>query len=227
MKKALFLIFCLGILFSCTKKDAESPAAETSGVPPSKDKAAEQPGETITLQPTAAARREDSGPSPGTQASSKPENRNEWLLAPYLEDPIYPYDMEIGALQETGIPGEIGEIIKTANRFFLSLSQGRIDNTSVHDSAQESLKRSISYYIQNKYIPDRIRLGRVRLDGDTAKAPVRLLNEKGRALGEIIFLKTEGEWLVEDLQADFPMLAAAYKERETKFSPGEYVWIGR
>jgi hypothetical protein len=234
VKVAVFtVIICIVFsLFSCRKEDEQSGSGISnqtdSGTSQEESSSQERPQRTLTLeleQEQDAKKDEEGGREEETAAATLPPTFKEKLLALRNGEPVLPEDFVIGNLQSTKPEDRDEQIIAAkAESFSRSLVRGAVPEEPVHPEWRDDMKRSLWYHQENSTFPKNIRIGKIIIDGSTARANMRLIGEEGRAAGELFFELTGGEWYITDIQADFSKLDRPYT-RDEQFEPSIYQWL--
>lgn len=153
------------------------------------------------------------------------ESGQRTLLALPRREAIVPQDTEIGALQTPTPytePG-VGGVRAVAAGFLEGLTEGRIEDQLIHEEWRWFLHSSLEDPLEEGAEPDRYRLGEILIDGETARANVRLLSPRGRVSGEIFLVLSgpESGWKITDFQADLYELIEDYNVTG-RFEPKMY-----
>ena len=236
MIRYLFLLGAVVVLVSGCVKDREeefsSSEAEVSPEQPgnrskteSRDRPADEtsPGDDERL----LLEMEKTEPEEEDTAAvlTRLESGQRTLLALRDSDAVTPNDTEIGELQTTARYAEPGvsRIHAVAEGFLTGLVEGRIAGELIDEEWRWFLESSLDDPLSEGAIPERYRLGVIRIDGETARANVRLLSSRGRCSGEIFFVLSgpEAGWRITDFQADLYKLLEDYNVTG-RFEPKMY-----
>jgi len=230
--KLVILLLVVGTLVASCQKKTEAAVGDSPSEP-FPTGTSENPDQRIIMEPVGGNRDAAGRPAPPTSSAparpsgvSRIKSGNEGLLIPFLGEAILPEEMEIGPLQDLWSETPEKTVSQVLNRFFTALSKGKIEEDTLYSEAKDSIKRSLAYYVQREYLPDRVRYGRITIKEDTARTNIRIFGKEGRTVGSVYLVNRDGKWVILDFQADLSALEVPYK-RDTLFNPGEFSWIGR
>lgn len=124
-----------------------------------------------------------------------------------------PRDLVIGKLADPEAEEPSGAVLTRVQRFFES---GEYAPETVLPSARTRFERGVATRWRRVA---NMRVGDVELlESGRAMVPVRLLEERGRAEGEVYLERHEGSWYISDVFVDFSELETAAETRV--FQPG-------
>jgi hypothetical protein len=124
-----------------------------------------------------------------------------------------PRDLVIGKLADPEAEEPSGAVLTRVERFFQS---GEYAPETVLPSARTRFERGVATRWRRVA---NVRVGDVELlESGRAMVPVRLLEEPGRAEGEVYLERHEGAWYISDVFVDFSELETAAETRV--FQPG-------
>jgi len=127
--------------------------------------------------------------------------------------------MILGSVQAGRADLAIGRVLE---RFLGELVKSRIDADSIDPAMREELTRSLAWYVEGGFVPDRFRVGRIgREEGAEARARVRLFRGEGSAEGEVYLSESGGTWYITDVQVGLEMLGEAPESSGGRFLPPE------
>jgi len=173
---------------------------------------------TVTLaqeQPAAAP----TAPRQNTDASS--------LLSLDRHGRVLPEDFKIGALADVRVGDADEQQAMTAASSFLShLVGGKVDTILIDPGTQGRLADMLDFAVQRGDLPRSYRIGTPKKHetGDVT-ASVRLFGPAGTSEGEIVLARTDGHWLVTDLQISMDDLKVEREKPKERFFPSSYRWM--
>jgi hypothetical protein len=180
-----------------------------------------RPSREITLQP-----QRPSAAEPAATAATGQEQR----VLPLPGPAVLPEDFRIGPLEDP-LSADAGKrgILTVAEAFLRGLESGKVASETLLPERRAELERSLSYYLEQKLIPQGHRLGVLSIhrpaDGQaTAWMNLRLLGSPGTSAGELYLSEQQGRWYVSDIQIGFETLAEAAEGPKQKFVPPAYGW---
>ncbi len=140
---------------------------------------------------------------------------------------VLPEDFRIGPLGngQTGTPDK-DAAFAAASSFLSRLVAGTVDRQAITPDEQESLADTLTYGLQQGYVPTSFRLGAPKdePDGELA-ANLRLFDAVGSSEGEIYLSRAAGQWLIADVQIDLAQLAVPRTPSKERFFPSPYRWL--
>jgi hypothetical protein len=161
------------------------------------------------------------GPDGTDKARSAPSDQ----LRATRVSPLMPEDFRIGPLQDT-ITGDVDARRAAAivAGFLRELANGQVATDLVEESQSTGLQRSLAPLLADGNRPRFARIGRVRVDQETARANVRLF-AAGRVEGEVYLDRTTAGWRIADFQVDLAALSLPYAPAAEDFFPASYRWL--
>ncbi len=187
---------------------APAPGGEAAAEP--KEPAERKPRQTITLEKVESGR-------PAAHAVSEQTS----LAVLDRDGRIMPEDFRIGPLQDTlQASREQLAVTRVVEGFLRELSRSKIDPQYLDPLVREELLRSLIWYVEQDFVPERYRIGRIdREGGAEARVGVRLFRGEGSAEGELYLAETGGTWYISDVQVGLEVLAEPRPQPAEKFVP--------
>jgi len=149
------------------------------------------------------------------------------LLALMPKQRVIPEDFKIGPLQDS-LEGQWDTIsaVWVLRTFFDSFKKKDIKRELLEKEQADEIVRSLSYSIEQNYIPNRYRISQADFSNDNEiRVNMRFFNKKGVTEGEIYLSKNDKNWVISDIQIGFHLLDQEYQKDEELFMPASFRWM--
>lgn len=153
---------------------------------------------------------------------------NKRFLASVSGSPVFPEDFIIGALfsdpERSGTPEDI------ITKFFEVLKKNELDEKSAEifftKENRVFLHRIFSEWIEEKLIPDKIRMANARSNkAEEATVNIRGFKGEGGMKGEFFMKRADGMWKIDGFSGDFCDLKEIAERSEILFEPELYTFF--
>jgi hypothetical protein len=221
------------LLCQCTKEEPAAQDLKTQPAVKDGQKPKDQINAPVSPQGKMNAGKDNVimlAPSPDAQKKT-PQPRvvtsETGLFAYFPQQRLMAEDFKIGPLQDNiATPEDFKKAHDCVTKFLESVMKKEPDYSLVAANARDQLKAAISYPLQQGYVPQDFRIGKMAFEGENEiRANIRLFRGDAITEGEIYIMKTDEAWYVNDLQVGFTLLAQKYEKPKEPFMPGSYQFL--
>ena len=220
--RAFFAATLLAVLLAggCSRGRPQRPAAPQTGTPADAAPAA-APATPATEKdkPRTAITLEKAEPAAG-RPPARPVSEKTPLLSLERDGRLMPDDFRIGPLQDTlQAAGPSLAAARVLERFLGGLARGKVDPQYIEPEGREELTRSLGWYLEGGFVPDRFRIGRIEREEEETRCRVRLFRGESSTEGEVYLSESGGTWYIADVQIGLDLLGESPEPRGERFVP--------